>query len=87
MEFGIKEILIWIVVGSIAVWLADLVVKGISVGLLGKILVGMAGGLLAGLVLTLIGIDLGTSFFKDILIAFVGAVILLFILRLVKGKK
>ena len=45
------------------------------------------GGLLAGLILTLVGIDLGTSFFKDILIAFAGAVILLFLLRLVKGKK
>jgi uncharacterized membrane protein YeaQ/YmgE (transglycosylase-associated protein family) len=77
--------LIWIVVGGIAGWLADLVVKGISVGLIGKILVGMLGGLLAGL--TLVGFDLGTSFFKDILIAFVGAVIWLFILRLIKGKK
>jgi uncharacterized membrane protein YeaQ/YmgE (transglycosylase-associated protein family) len=77
--------LIWIVVGGIAGWLADLVVKGISVGLIGKILVGMLGGLLAGL--TLVGFDLGTSFFKDILIAFVGVVIWLFILRLIKGKK
>lgn len=77
--------MIWIVVGGIAGWLADLVVKGISVGLIGKILVGMLGGLLAGL--TLVGFDLGTSFFKDILIAFVGAVIWLFILRLIKGKK
>lgn len=72
-------------VGGIAGWLADLVVKGISVGLIGKILVGMLGGLLAGL--TLVGFDLGTSFFKDILIAFVGVVIWLFILRLIKGKK
>ena len=83
----IVQILTWILVGGIAGWLADLVVKGISVGLLGKILVGMAGGLLAGLILTLVGIDLGSSFFKDVLIAFAGAVILLFILRLIKGKK
>ena len=32
MEFGIKEILIWIVVGGIAGWLADLVVRGITSG-------------------------------------------------------
>lgn len=85
MDLG--SILTWIIVGGIAGWLADLVVKGISVGLLWKILIGMLGGLLAGGILELLGISLGASFWIDILIAFVGAVILLFILRLIKGKK
>jgi uncharacterized membrane protein YeaQ/YmgE (transglycosylase-associated protein family) len=83
----ITQILTWIVVGGIAGWLADLVVKGISVGLLGKILVGMLGGLLAGAILQLLGVSLGDSFLIDVLIAFVGAVILLFILSLFRRKK
>lgn len=81
------QILTWIVVGGIAGWLADMFVKGINLGLLGKILVGMAGGLLAGWLFGVLGINLGSSFLIDILVAFVGAVILLFILRLIRRKR
>jgi uncharacterized membrane protein YeaQ/YmgE (transglycosylase-associated protein family) len=80
------QILTWIIVGGIAGWLADMFVKRINLGLLGKILVGMAGGLLAGWLFGLLGIDLGSSFLIDILVAFVGAVILLLILSLIRRK-
>ena len=85
MDF--KSILIWIVVGGIAGWLADLVVKRINLPLWGKILVGMIGGLLAGGILTLLGVSLGSNFFIDVAIAFVGAVILLIIISLFWKKK
>ena len=80
------QILTWIIVGGIAGWLADLFVKRINLGLLGKILVGMAGGLLAGWLFGVLGINLGSSFLIDILVAFVGAVILLLILSLFRRK-
>jgi uncharacterized membrane protein YeaQ/YmgE (transglycosylase-associated protein family) len=83
---SITQILIWVVVGGIAGWLADLFVKGINLGLLGKILVGMVGGLLGGWLFGVLGINLGGSFLIDVLVAFVGAVILLLILRLIKRK-
>jgi uncharacterized membrane protein YeaQ/YmgE (transglycosylase-associated protein family) len=72
---SLTQVLTWIVVGGIAGWLADMFVKGIRLGLLGKILVGMAGGLLAGWLFGVLAINLGGSFLIDILVAFVGAVI------------
>ena len=81
-------ILSWIVVGLIAGFLAGVVVKGGGYGLIGDIIVGVVGGLLGGWIATtflniggLSGINLGS-----ILIAFLGAVILLLVLRLIKRK-
>ena len=83
-------ILSWIVVGLIAGWLAGLVVKGGGFGCVGDIIVGVIGGLLGGWIAShffhmgdaLSGINL-----KSILVAFVGAVILVIILRVVTGKR
>jgi len=79
-------ILSWIVVGLIAGFLAGVVVKGGGFGLIGDIIVGILGGLLGGWISVnllnlgdMTGINLGS-----ILIAFVGAVILLLVLRLIK---
>jgi uncharacterized membrane protein YeaQ/YmgE (transglycosylase-associated protein family) len=78
----------WIVVGLIAGWLAGKVMKGGGFGLIGDIVVGVLGGLLGGWIATtflhlggMTGINLGS-----ILIAFVGAVLLLLVVRLVKRK-
>ena len=83
-------ILSWIVVGLIAGWLAGLVVKGGGYGCVGDIVVGVIGGLLGGW--------LASSFFhmgnpisginiESIVVAFVGAVILIIILRLISGRR
>ena len=81
-------ILSWIVVGLIAGFLAGVVVKGGGFGLIGDIIVGVIGGLLGGWIATtflnmgpMTGINLGS-----ILIAFVGAVILLLVLRLIRRR-
>ena len=81
-------VLSWIVVGLIAGWLAGMVMKGGGFGLLGDIIVGVVGGLLGGWIASsllhiggLTGINLGS-----ILIAFVGAVILLLVLRLIRRR-
>jgi len=78
-------LLSWIVVGLIAGWLAGLIMRGSGFGLIGNIIVGVIGGLLGGWIATSLlhigpgmsGINLGS-----ILIAFLGAVVLLLILRL-----
>jgi len=83
-------ILSWIVVGLIAGWLAGLVVKGGGFGCVGDIIVGVVGGLLGGW--------LASSFFhmgnpmsginiESIVVAFIGAVILIIILRLISGRR
>jgi uncharacterized membrane protein YeaQ/YmgE (transglycosylase-associated protein family) len=75
------NILVWIIVGGIAGWLASLVVRGTGLGIIGAVL----GSLL--LTLLLPGTFAFTGFsWGSLVIAFIGAVILLFIVRLVRGR-
>ena len=79
-----QPLIIWLIVGAIAGWLAGMVVKGGGYGLIGDIIVGIVGGLIAGWLLPQIGIVIGGGFIAAIINAFIGAVILLIVLRLVK---
>jgi uncharacterized membrane protein YeaQ/YmgE (transglycosylase-associated protein family) len=79
-----QSIIIWLIVGAIAGWLAGQVVKGGGFGLIGDIIVGIIGAVIAGWLLPQIGIVIGGGFIAAIINAFIGAVILLIILRLLK---
>jgi len=79
-----QNLIIWLIVGGIAGWLAGMVVKGGGFGLIGDIIVGIVGGLIAGWLLPQIGIAIGGGFIAAIINAFIGAVILLIIIRLIK---
>ena len=79
-----ESIIVWLIVGGIAGWLAGMVVKGGGLGLIGDIIVGIIGGILAGWLLPQLGIAIGGGFIAQIINAFIGAVILLIILRLIK---
>ncbi|HEV7125953.1 MAG TPA: GlsB/YeaQ/YmgE family stress response membrane protein [Ktedonobacterales bacterium] len=84
------NILAWIVVGGIAGWLASLVVRGTGLGIIGDIVVGIVGAFIGGFVISLLlpGTFAFTGFnFGSLVIAFIGAVILLFIVRLVRGRR
>ena len=80
----------WIVVGLIAGWLAGMVVKGGGFGMIGNIIVGVVGGLLGGFLATLL-FDVGDPMtginLPSILIAFGGAVLLLAIFRMLRGRR
>lgn len=80
----IEGIVIFLIVGAIAGWLAGMVVKGRGYGLLGDIIVGIIGALIAGWLLPRLGIYIGAGIVGQIIEAFIGAVILLIILRLVR---
>ncbi len=84
MDFS--SVLTWVIVGGIAGFLADLVIKGIRLGLFGKIIVGILGGFLGGWLFDLLGIHIGTGLLGSIITAFIGAIILLLILRLIRRK-
>jgi uncharacterized membrane protein YeaQ/YmgE (transglycosylase-associated protein family) len=81
------DILAWIVIGGIAGWLASLLVQGTGLGVLGDIIVGIIGAFIGGLVMSLLGGG-GFSGFNiySLIVAFIGAVILLFIVKLVAGR-
>jgi uncharacterized membrane protein YeaQ/YmgE (transglycosylase-associated protein family) len=70
------ELLVALFVGLIAGVLADMVVQGDRLGLLGDIAVGVLGGFIGGIVFQLLGIEVN-GFIGSIITAFVGALILL----------
>jgi uncharacterized membrane protein YeaQ/YmgE (transglycosylase-associated protein family) len=77
-------IIVWLIIGAIAGWLAGMVVKGGGYGLIGDIIVGIVGAVIAGWLLPHLGIHIATGIIGSIIDAFIGAVILLIILRLVR---
>jgi uncharacterized membrane protein YeaQ/YmgE (transglycosylase-associated protein family) len=81
---GVESIIIWLIVGAIAGWLAGTVVRGGGFGLIGDIVVGIVGAVIAGWLLPRLGIFIGGGFIAAIIDAFIGAVILLLIVRLVR---
>ena len=74
----------WIVVGLIAGWLAGLVMKGGGYGVIVDILLGILGGFLGGWIFERLGIWPAGGMIGSIVVAFVGAVILVWISRLLK---
>jgi uncharacterized membrane protein YeaQ/YmgE (transglycosylase-associated protein family) len=74
----------WIVVGLIAGWLAGVVMKGGGYGIIVDILLGIVGGFLGGWLFGRLGIWPAGGMLGSIIVAFVGAVILVGITRLLK---
>ena len=81
---GIDSIIVWLIVGAIAGWLAGLIVKGGGFGLLGNIVVGIIGAVVAGWLLPYLGVNLGGGIIAAIIDSAIGAVIVLVIVSLVK---
>ncbi len=81
------DIILWAVIGGIAGFLADLVIKGINLKTYQRVIVGMVGAFVGGWGFDLLGINIGSDLFATGIAAFVGAVLLLLILSLVLKKK
>jgi uncharacterized membrane protein YeaQ/YmgE (transglycosylase-associated protein family) len=81
-------ILVWIIVGAIAGFVASKVISGRGMGLLWDIVVGILGAFLGGWLAGLVGIPVETGTFtvSGLLAAFVGAVILLVVFRTLTGR-
>ena len=80
----IESIIIFLLVGAIAGWLAGQIVKGHGFGLVGNIVVGIVGAFLAGFLLPRLGFAIGGGFIAAIINALIGAVILLVLIGLFK---
>jgi len=75
---------VWIIVGLIAGGLAGQVMKGGGYGVLVDIILGILGGIVGGWIFGMLGIWPGGGMIGSIIVAFVGAVILVGITRLIK---
>lgn len=76
----------WIIVGLIAGWAAGKVSRGHGYGLIGDLVVGLIGALVGGLIAGLF-IHGSVGFIGSLIIAFLGAVILLALLRMFTGSR
>jgi uncharacterized membrane protein YeaQ/YmgE (transglycosylase-associated protein family) len=81
-----ESLLIIIIIGLIAGWLAGHLVRGTGFGLVADICIGIVGALLASWLFPHLHIQLGSGIVARIIAATIGAIILLLILRLVRGR-
>ncbi|MBD2460950.1 GlsB/YeaQ/YmgE family stress response membrane protein [Oscillatoria sp. FACHB-1407] len=82
------DLLTWLIVGLIAGLLASVVAGGVGYGLLGDIVVGIVGAFVGGWLFQQLG--LATPFAGlagTIFVAFIGAVVLLFVLHLLQRSR
>lgn len=79
------DILTWLIVGLIAGVLASLVMGGTGLGIIGDIVIGIVGAFVGGWIFSALGVTSPLSGLPGIiLVAFVGAVVLLFVIRLLR---
>ena len=76
-------LIIFLLIGAVAGWLAGQIMRGGGLGLLGNIVVGVIGALIGGWLFGALGIAVG-GLIGSIIAATVGAIILLALLRLIK---
>jgi uncharacterized membrane protein YeaQ/YmgE (transglycosylase-associated protein family) len=81
-----EGLLILLLVGLIAGWLAGRLVQGTGLGPIGDMVIGIAGSFIGGLLLPKLGVHLGSGTIAAIANATIGAVLLLLIIRLVRGR-
>jgi uncharacterized membrane protein YeaQ/YmgE (transglycosylase-associated protein family) len=83
----VENVLVFIVVGLIAGFLASRIVTGKGKGWILDILIGILGALFGGWLAGLVHLSIGYGIVGQIVIAFVGALILLLIWRALFGRR
>jgi uncharacterized membrane protein YeaQ/YmgE (transglycosylase-associated protein family) len=85
MHLSNESLIVIILVGVIAGWLAGNIVSGGGYGLIGDLIVGVIGAFIGDRLLPRLGIHLGTGMVALVVNATLGAIVLLIILRLISG--
>jgi uncharacterized membrane protein YeaQ/YmgE (transglycosylase-associated protein family) len=85
MHLSNESLLVILLVGIIAGWLAGQIMQGTGFGLIGDLLVGLVGAFIGDWLLPKLHIHLGTGLIALIVNALIGAIILLLLVRLVAG--
>jgi len=85
MHLSNESLLVVIVVGVLAGWLAGKVIQGSGFGLIGDLVVGLLGAVVGDWLLPRLNIHLGVGIVALIVNALIGAIVLLFVVRLIGG--
>jgi uncharacterized membrane protein YeaQ/YmgE (transglycosylase-associated protein family) len=80
-----ESLLIILVIGLVAGWLAGQIVQGTGLGIIGDIIVGILGAFIGNWLLPKLNIHLGVGIVNEIINATIGAIVLLLAIRLVRG--
>jgi uncharacterized membrane protein YeaQ/YmgE (transglycosylase-associated protein family) len=86
MYLSNESLLVVIFVGLVAGWLAGQIMQGAGFGLIGDLVIGVIGAFVGDWLLPRLGIQLGVGIVSAIINATVGAIVLLLIIRLVRGR-
>ncbi|WP_043527320.1 GlsB/YeaQ/YmgE family stress response membrane protein [Litchfieldella xinjiangensis] len=78
-------LILWLIIGGLAGWIAGNIMRGGGFGILGNIGVGIVGAVLGGALFSLLGLEAG-GMIGSLVTATVGAVVLLWIISKVKSK-
>ena len=81
---GTSSLLVFLLVGAIAGWLAGQIMKGRGFGIIGNIIVGIIGAFVGGWLQSRFNLPLGSGFTGSIVTAVLGAVVVLFVVGLFK---
>lgn len=79
-----QQLIIFLVIGGVAGWLAGIILKGGGLGLVGNVIVGVLGAVLGGWLFKLLKISIGGEWLGPIVTATVGAIVLLFVIGMIK---
>ena len=85
MTLSGESLLVIVVVGIVAGWLAGLIVQGGGLGLIGDLLVGIVGAFIGNWLMAALHVHFAAGLVGAIVNAMIGAVVLLFVLRLFTG--
>ena len=85
MMLSNEGLLVILFVGLIAGWLAGKVVRGAGFGIIGDIVIGIIGAFISTWLFPRLGFHLGAGIVSEIIYSAIGAVVLLLIVRLVRG--
>ena len=86
MNMSNESLLVIVLVGVIAGFLAGKFVRGTGFGLIGDLIVGVAGAFIAAWLFPKLGITLGSGIVSAIIYSTIGAIILLLVVRLMVGS-
>jgi uncharacterized membrane protein YeaQ/YmgE (transglycosylase-associated protein family) len=80
----IQALIIFLVIGAVAGWLAGQLIAGGGFGLVGNIILGIVGALVAGWLLPRLGVYIGGGIIGNIINAAIGAIIVLLVIGLLR---
>jgi uncharacterized membrane protein YeaQ/YmgE (transglycosylase-associated protein family) len=81
---NVEQLVVFLVIGGIAGWLAATVMKGGGFGIVGNVVTGILGAILGGWIFGLLGISVGGAWLGPLITATVGAIVLLYLARFIK---